>query len=106
MTRVSLDEDLAGVRSRIDASPYGFALVTAPGGTVLGRVRRSALQSEANGDAESVMEPGPSTVRPDLDAAELLERLRKRQLTCAVVSTPEGRLMGVVRRSELERAVG
>ena len=51
--------------------------------------------------AESVMEPGPSTVRPDMLAAELAQRLAKRNLRTAIVSTPEGRLLGVVRASDL-----
>ena len=47
------------------------------------------------------MEPGPSTVRCDTPAGELAERLAQRDLHTAVVSTPEGELVGVVLRSEL-----
>jgi CBS-domain-containing membrane protein len=49
------------------------------------------------------MEPGPSTVRPDVDLTSLVERLRKRDLHYGVVTTPEGKLMGVVRRSAAEQ---
>ena len=44
------------------------------------------------------MEPGPSTVRAHVPLAPLLERLRERDLRTAVVATPEGRLIGDVRR--------
>src|SRR5438309_2644267 len=58
------DDRIGDLSDRIERSSYGFALVTTPGGVVLGRLRRSAL---LNGDpaahAEDVMEPGPSTVR-------------------------------------------
>jgi CBS domain-containing protein len=86
-----LDETPERVRELIEASPYGFALVLAEDGTVLGRIRRSTLK----------MEPGPSTVRYDLGVDELRERLEKRDLKTAIVTTPEGRLVGVVRRSDL-----
>jgi CBS-domain-containing membrane protein len=96
-----LDDALADVRERIESSPYGFALVLAAGGTILGRVRRSALGDDPSARAESVMEPGPSTVRADIECEQLRKRLDKRELRTAVVTTPEGRLMGVVRRSDL-----
>jgi Mg/Co/Ni transporter MgtE len=97
----ALDTPVGEVRERIEASPYGFALVVTSDGTLLGRVRGSTLGDDASATAESVMIPGPSTVRPDLEPDELRERLEKRDLRTAIVSTPEGRLLGVVRREQL-----
>jgi CBS domain-containing protein len=57
--------------------------------------------ADAGATAESLMEPGPSTVRPDLTPAELAEKLAKQDLRTAIVSTPEGRLIGVVSRTDL-----
>jgi CBS domain-containing protein len=97
-----LDETVGEVRPRIEASPYGFALVVAgDGATLLGRLRGSALDCDDGLTAEAVMSPGPSTVRPDLSIEELRERLDKRDLRTAIVSTPEGQLIGVVRRRAL-----
>jgi CBS-domain-containing membrane protein len=90
------------VRELIEASPYGFCLVLAEHGTLLGRVRMSTLKDGARGTAEDVMEPGPSTVRYDLAADELRNRLEKRDLKTAIVTTPEGKLVGVVRRADLD----
>ena len=101
-----LDEPVGQVRERVEASPYGFALVVSDGGVVLGRLRRSALEGDPDASAEAVMELGPSTVRPDKTAAEAAERLRRRDLKIAIVTTPEGRLIGVVRRRDLEAAEG
>ena len=98
----ALDTPLRDVREQIDASPYGFALVVARDGTLLGRLRRSSIDDGADGTAESAMTPGPSTVRCDEAVGELRERLEKRELKTAVVSTPEGRLVGVVRLGDLE----
>jgi len=97
-----LDERVGPVRERVDASPYGFALVVGDRGVLLGRLRRSTLDGDRDASAESLMEPGPSTVRADTPADELAERLRGRELHTAIVSDPEGRLMGVVLRRELE----
>ncbi|HEX8856472.1 MAG TPA: CBS domain-containing protein [Thermoleophilaceae bacterium] len=97
-----LDQPVGPVRERIDETPYGFALVLSPKGVLLGRLRRSALDGDPNAVAESVMEPGPTTVRPDTPAGELAERLRKKDLKTAILSDPEGRLLGIVLRRELE----
>jgi CBS domain-containing protein len=98
-----LHDPVREVRERVERSPHGFALVASDGGVLLGRLRASAMKA-SDELAEAVMEPGPSTVRADTPAAELAERLAKRDLRTAVVSTPEGKLIGVVRRSDLEEA--
>jgi CBS-domain-containing membrane protein len=71
---------------------------------VLGRVRRTAL-SRAGDDAtaESLMEPGPSTVRPSKPVSELVERLAKSDLRTMIVTTPGGGLIGVFHRADGER---
>ncbi len=43
------------------------------------------------------MSEGPSTVRPNVDLAELLERLEQKKLAAAIVTTSDGKLVGVVR---------
>jgi CBS domain-containing protein len=98
-----LDEPVGQVWEKVQLSPYRFALVLGAGGTVLGRLRRAALEAEPRAIADEVMEPGPSTVRPDTAVAELRERLHKRDLKTAIVTTPEGRLIGVVRRQALDQ---
>ena len=97
-----LTERVGDVRPRVEASPYGFAFVVADGRVLLGRLLRAALEGNPDVTAEQAMEPGPSTVRADTPPAKLAERLRRRDLKTAVVTTPEGVLLGVVRRQELE----
>ncbi len=98
-----LHERAATIRARIESSPYGFALViSGDDEIVLGRLRSSALGDDQDAPAESLMEPGPSTVRAHVEAGELAERHEKRGFKTAVVTTPAGRLLGVVRRGDLE----
>jgi hypothetical protein len=98
----ALNEQIGDVADRVAASPYGFALVVSDGGVLLGRLRRAMLDSERQAVAGEVMEPGPSTVRADTPADTLRQRLQSRNLRSAVVTTPEGVLLGIVLRDELE----
>ena len=101
----TLDEDLASVRARLQESDYGFALVLSTQGILLGRLRASAIAATGITSVEAAMDAGPSTVRPDVTATDLLKRLRGRKLTSALVTTPEGKLVGVVRRRDLAVAL-
>jgi rhodanese-related sulfurtransferase len=93
----ALDEVAEQIAPRIEASPYRFALVLA-GGVVLGRVRRSRLGDAVNAKtAETLMEPGPSTIRAHTSLSELLHLFQRRDILTAIVTTPEGELIGVVR---------
>jgi hypothetical protein len=73
-------------------------------GVLLGRLRRAALEGDPQHAAEEAREPGPSTVRPDTAPDELAQRLRSRDLRTALVSTPEGVLIGIARRQDLEQS--
>jgi CBS domain-containing protein len=94
-------EPIGEVRSRVRASPFGFAFVVTDGNVLLGRLGDAALESEADAAPEAVMEPGPSTVRADLAPGRLRERLERDPLGAAVITDPDGRLLGVVRRVDL-----
>jgi rhodanese-related sulfurtransferase len=99
----TLEEGAAEIKRRIDASPYGFALVLADR-VVLGRVRRSRLEeAPADASAEWLMEPGPSTTRPHTSPDELSRSLQRSGASTAIITTPEGELIGVVPRADLQR---
>ena len=97
----TLDDRAKEIKQRIDASAYRFALVLADR-VVLGRIRRTGID-EAPDDtsAEVLMEPGPSTTRPHTDPGELAEQFHRSGTRTAILTTPEGELIGVVRRSDL-----
>lgn len=98
------EDRVADVAERIAGSSYGFALVTSPGGVVLARLRASTIRKSPGNRVEDLMEPGPSTVRPHLPASAVARRLAERNLKTAIVTDPEGRLIGVARRADLERS--
>ena len=102
----ALNDDVPAMTAAVASARYGFCLVVSEERIVLGRVRKSALEHAASdATAEQLMEPGPSTVRPNTPAQTLLERLAKQGLHTAIVTTPEGRLLGVFARELAEREV-
>jgi CBS domain-containing protein len=84
-------------RARVAGVPS--VLVVNDEGIVLGRVKVSEVSgASVDGTAEDAMQPGPATVRAHEPLEPLLERMAKRGVTEIVVTTPEGQLLGVVRR--------
>jgi Mg/Co/Ni transporter MgtE len=98
----SLADDLSSVRRRVRAAGWDTCVVVNEQGVVLGRLGRKALAADTDESVEEAMTPGPSTVRPSIGTEALLERVRARGLTSFLVTTPDGRLVGVVLRDELE----
>ncbi|MDP8953331.1 MAG: hypothetical protein M3N37_00105 [Actinomycetota bacterium] len=80
-----------------DLPAGGSAIVVNSAGIVLGRVpaRRG---EDSTGTAEDVMRPGPTTVRAHEPLDPLLERMRASGVAEMIVTTPEGRLLGLVHR--------
>lgn len=98
----ALESGVAEALRAIADSPYGFALLLGRAGVLVGRVRRSTLQAAADDDPiESIMEPGPSTIRPHRTPHELLQLVQDSDVRTLVVTRPDGTLFGVVRREDI-----
>ena len=104
VVRCAWTDRASDVHASIKASPYPFALVTSEGGTVLGRVRASRLDPASEEPVGDIAEPGPKTFRPHHSAANVARQLGEKDLRWAIVTTPEGRLLGVASREDLEQA--
>jgi CBS domain-containing protein len=96
----ALEERLQDVRSRI--GDWDTCIVVDDDRIVLGRLGRRALGSNEDVSVEEAMSPGPSTVRPSLGAAAAVERMEKRNVRTLLITTPDGRLVGVLYRKDLE----
>jgi CBS domain-containing protein len=97
--------DRAGdVLESIERSPYPFGLVTSEDGTLLGRVPASALDAGSERPVWDIAEPGPKTFRPHRSAKTVAGQLAEKDLRWAIVTTPEGQLLGVASREDLDRA--
>jgi CBS domain-containing protein len=62
---------------------------------VLGLLEGKALDGDPETPVASAMRPGPSTFRAHVTTAELADLLNKRGLHRAIITTPDGELIGV-----------
>jgi CBS domain-containing protein len=100
-----LGDPLQEVCRRFDASGGDTCFVLNSHGVVLGRIGRRAIQDRARLTAEEAMTPGPSTIRPSARLGEIVERMQRQNLTSLPVTTPDGRLVGLLTRRDAERAL-
>jgi hypothetical protein len=94
---------IAHVCELVERSPYPFALVTSDDRTVLGRAPASALDPASDRLVWDVAEPGPKTFRPHVSAEKVAGVLAEKGFRWAIVTTPEGRFLGVASLEDLQR---
>ena len=97
---------IGDISDQVEGAREDVCVVTNDEGIVLGRLRRRALSSDRGKAVHEVMESGPTTTRADDELQGLVERLRGASVESILVTTPEGRLLGVVYREDAERALG
>ena len=101
------DERIGDVRDRATAAGWDEAFVVDCDGLLIGRLRGDAWNAGPKTQVDQVMEPGPTTVRPDGGLHALLGRMNKRGTRLVVVTDPQGMLIGGVLREDAARlAVG
>jgi CBS domain-containing protein len=83
------------------ASGDEICIVVNAENVVLGRVRVRALGG-GDGPVAAVMDPGPSTFRPNVDLNEMRDYMRRHKLQEAIISTADGVLMGILSRRDAE----
>lgn len=98
--------DLVGdVRERVRTAELRHCFVVNEHGVVLGRLHWSDLADIDDGiPVEEVMRPGPSTFRAHVPARQMLDLMQQKGIRTAPVTRPDGTLIGLVRRQDLERA--
>lgn len=96
------DRTIGDVRSAVD-DRWDVCVVVDCDGMAIGRIRGSGFESDDARRAVEVMEPGPSTVRPDGLLRPLVERMHDLNAPHVIVTTPQGRLIGILLRDEADR---
>jgi CBS domain-containing protein len=89
-------DDLQSVRERVRRTGWSQCIVINDQHVVLGRLGKSVLADDDEKSVEDAMDSGPSTVRPTLGVDELYAQLQEKKLRFALVTTNDGRLVGVV----------
>ena len=98
-----LSDRVGDVVTRAREAGQEACIVTTDGGVVLGRVRVNRLGGDSEATTAEVMESGPTTTRSDAALEAILERLKARDVDSILVATSDGRLVGTLYRSDVER---
>ncbi len=101
----SLTDRLGDVRDRTLDADQNVCVVVKDDRIVLGRLRGDALRGDPGATVESVMESGPTTTRPDDPLEAITERLKDARVGSILVTTSDGRLVGILYREDAERVL-
>ena len=101
----SLSDRLGDVRDRTHDADQNVCVVVNDDRVVLGRLRGKTLDADPGATLESVMESGPTTIRPDEPLEAIVERMRDQRVGSILVTTSDGRLVGILYREDAERVL-
>jgi CBS domain-containing protein len=99
-------ERLENARDRVRAAGWDACVVVNKERVVLGLLREKELSSDAWASVERVMRSGPTTFRPDVPVGKVAGRMRERRARTVLVTTSDGRLVGLLYRDDAERLAG
>jgi predicted transcriptional regulator len=98
-------EHIGEVRERVRAAGWDRCIVVNDQRVVLGMLAGKELALDDDAVVEEVMQLGPSTFRPNVLCEEIVDYMRKRDMEHAVITTSNGRLVGLLHRSDAEGAL-
>ena len=97
-----LDDKLSELAQRLLPGGLSECVVVNEPGIVLGLLRKSIWEGAANGvTVEQAMEPAPITFRPYVRRDEIISYMEKKKMESALVTTPDGKLLGLVRHEAI-----
>ena len=102
----ALEEKVSGARDRVWAAGWDACVVVNGERVVLGLLREKELSSDPDVEVEQVMRNGPTTTRPNEPAGKMAKRMRERGARTLLVTTSDGRLVGLLYRDDAERLAG
>jgi CBS domain-containing protein len=98
-------ERLGDIRDRVAVAGWDTCVVVSPELVVLGLLRAKELNVDSDLLVEQAMRPGPSTYRPSVSVTEMRRIMADRDLDSSPVTTSDGRLVGLVRRQDINEPV-
>jgi predicted transcriptional regulator len=98
-----LTDRVGEVRDRIQAAGWDQCLVVNEQLIVLGRLRGERFEAPAETPVEQIMEPGPTTFRPDIAIGMISEWIESQDLSSVLVTSMDGEFIGVVFREDVAR---
>ncbi len=98
-----LGQPISAVKARMAADPTGPCPVVNDHRVVLGLLRSDVIKADGAKTAEEAMISGPVTFRPNAALEEIDRYLTDHKIGHAVVTTPEGELIGLASADEVHR---
>src|SRR5258708_33678561 len=95
-----LADRVADAKARAQAAGFEACVVVNERCVVLGLLLSRELDAAPDALAEQVMRSGPTAYRPNVPAHEAGARMRERRADALLVTTPDGGLVGLLRRVE------
>jgi predicted transcriptional regulator len=103
VTVCGLKDRLGDVRDRARQSGLEVAVAVDQDRIVLGLLRSKQLGMDPNLAVEQAMRSGPSTFRPYVSMKEMADHMVEHALESAPITTSDGKLVGVLLKSEATR---
>lgn len=97
-----LDDTVRDVSNHLSAGGWDACPVVNNEQVVLGLLRLDSVDAPSDAMVEQIMESGPSTWRPDATLDQPLAYMNRRNVESVVITTSDGRLVGLLRRSDID----
>jgi hypothetical protein len=94
-----------GQRVRDVHATDDLCVVVNEAGVIMGDLRGKALREHPDAPVEQVMDPGPSTYRPNVSVKEMAHHLLESGAKRVLVADADGRLIGWTSLQDAERAL-
>jgi Mg/Co/Ni transporter MgtE len=89
--------------ARARVAGWDLAVVVNNERVVFGLLREKTMADDPNPAAEQLMKSGPATIRPGWTSEKATEYLRRNKLARILVTTSDGRLVGLFDQKEAQR---
>jgi CBS domain-containing protein len=99
----SLAEKVETARERVRKAGWDRCVVVSKERVVLGLLREKELEADPEATAEEAMRNGPANFRPDEPAGKISKRMRERGASAILVTTSDGKLVGLFYRDDSKR---
>jgi CBS domain-containing protein len=99
-------EKVKSARDRVRAAHWDACAVVNRERVVLGLLREKELALNPDVEVEQVMRNGPTTFRPNEPVGKMAKRMRERGARTVLVTTSDGRLVGLLYREDAEHVAG
>ena len=93
------NDSVSEAKERAEKVGWDLCPVVNEEGIVLGLLGNDAWKNNPDDPVDQVMQPAPTTLRPNYPVDEAIEFLGKQELAAVLITTPEGKLIGILRRA-------